>query len=86
MLSSPPFFPQQPPSSPENEWDSGEEEDGLAEQTPLDISWYVSHFGQLDGLGRFYASVVFVFFFFLQGASHCIFYSWECLFNGHYVA
>lgn len=34
------FFP---PSSPENEWDSGEEEDGLAEQTPLDISWVPVH-------------------------------------------
>ena len=29
----------QPPPSPENEWDSDEEEDGLADQTPLDYSW-----------------------------------------------
>ena len=30
----------QPPPSPENDWDSDEEEDGLADQTPLDLSWY----------------------------------------------
>lgn len=31
----------QPPPSPDREWDSEEEEeDGIADQDPLDISWY----------------------------------------------
>lgn len=29
----------QPPPSPQNEWDSDEEEDGIADQEPLDITW-----------------------------------------------
>lgn len=29
----------QPPPSPDHEWDSEEEEDGIADQDPLDISW-----------------------------------------------
>ena len=34
----------QPPPSPDGEWDSEEdEEDGIAEQEPLDISWLANY-------------------------------------------
>ena len=37
-LHSPVGTHSQPPPSPDNDWDS-EEEDGIADQHPLDVSW-----------------------------------------------